>query len=670
MLVLGIHGDPRQRDYEGGIPNYSSHDGAAVILRDGRVVAAVEEERLNRIKHSNFFPVRAIRFCLAEAGATLEDVDLIAVDSFELHVQLNALRLFLAESDLRETTAHDYIAAAFMDEFGVDVAAKVRFCKHHWAHLAGAFYASGFERSLVVCMDGDDGFSTSGLIAVGSGNGIEVIKEFSFEQSLGHFYEILITLTGYRRFDEYKVMGLAPHGRAETYEAFFGSLYELLPGGDYSLVSEEAFVQEALERGVLTAARRKGAPFDQVHKDLAAGLQAALETIVLHVVSHFRHETGERNLCLTGGVAHNCSMNGIILNAGLFERVFAHPLAHDAGNAHGAALWAYRKEAPDRPAPAPLEHLFWGPDLNGVEAQLAPWAHLISFRRSPDIAGETAGLLAAGKVIGWIQGRSEFGPRALGNRSILADPRPPENKDIVNRMVKKREAYRPFAPAVKEERAGVYFETDGNSPLAYMTLVLRVRDGARQTLGAVTHVDGTARVQSVSRRTNPMFWDLLDAFEEATGLPVLLNTSFNNNAEPIVDSIDDAVSCYLTTGLDRLVVGDFLVERRHAPLDPEMVADLVPVLPASKRLTKGSVCHGSGSEPAVHRLEATFTDYFGENEVEISKDLFGLLLGMEEGKTVADGCARKGIDDPEKRQALLAELFDLWCRRVLVLRPR
>ena len=655
MLVLGIHGDPRQRDFEGGIPNYSSHDGAAVLLRNGEVVAAVEEERLNRIKHSNFFPARAIRYCLAEAGATLEDVDLIAVDSFELHAQLNALRLFLAESGRRETTARDYIGAAFEDEFGVDVAAKIRFCKHHWAHLAGAFYASGFERSLVVCLDGDDAFSTSGLIAVGSAEGLQVLKEFSFEQSLGHFYEILIALTGYRRFDEYKVMGLAPHGRAGTYTSFFDALYELLPGGDYALATEEAFVQEALERGLLTAARRKGEPFEQGHKDLAAGLQAALEAIVLHVVSHFREQTEERNLCLSGGVAHNCSMNGTLLYSGLFERVFAHPLAHDAGNAHGAALWAYGTEAPEGPAPAPLEHLFWGPDLIRIEEQLEPWGELISFRRSPDIARETARLLADGKVVGWVQGRSEFGPRALGNRSILADPRPAGNKNIVNRMVKKREAYRPFAPAVKEERAADYFETVEGAPLAYMTLVLKVREEARQTLGAVTHVDGTARVQSVSERTNPVFWNLLDAFEENTGLPVLLNTSFNNNAEPIVDSIDDAVTCYLTTGLDRLVVGDFLVEKRHAPLDPGMVAELAPSLPASRKLTRCSTPDG-----AVYRLEATFSEFFGENQVEISKDVFDLLLGSEEGGTVAEAGTNP---------ALLAEIFDLWCRRILVLRP-
>jgi carbamoyltransferase len=361
------------------------------------------------------------------------------------------------------------------------------------------------------------------------GGAFAEIDAFPQSKSLGVLYLEAIKYIGYASFDEYKVMGLAPYGDPERFLGLLRTSYALLPDGKYDLALDriDATLKPAVER------RAKGAPITQAHMDLAAGLQSALEEIVLHVLRHHQRASGHRRLCLAGGVAHNCTMNGKIARSGMFEEIFVQPAAHDAGCALGAALAV---SVPDGAAPRPrrLSSVYWGRDVGddrAIRAELDRWSPWLTVERSADVARTAASLIAGGAVIGWVQGRSEFGPRALGHRSILADPRPAENKDRINRMVKKREAYRPFAPSVLEERAHEFFVLpQAASTLGFMVIVLEVREDRRELLGAITHVDGTARVQTVSRAASPRYWDVIHAFGELTGVPVLLNTSFNNNA--------------------------------------------------------------------------------------------------------------------------------------------
>jgi carbamoyltransferase len=387
----------------------------------------------------------------------------------------------------------------------------------------------------------------------------------------------VIALLGYVFTEEYKVMGLAPYGNPARFRRAFRDIYALLPQGDFLLRWD---LIGTLNK--LVPARKRQDPLEQIHADLAAALQETLEDIVLHVVRYFRELTGNTRLCLAGGVAHNCSLNGKLLYTGLFDDIFVHPASHDAGCAIGAGVYPFLLGNGFRVSGVPpilsipvatgdspsyvgdeLRTVYWGSDIGSeeiIQATLSEWHEFVHFEAVRDIAARTATMISKGAVVGWVQGRSEFGPRALGNRSIVADPRKAENKDIVNAMVKKREAYRPFAPAILEEYVHDYFDLPvEKNRFPFMTFVVRVRPEKQELLRATTHVDGTARIQTVCREDNPRFWQLIDAFRVITGVPVLLNTSFNNNHEPIVDSVEDAIVSFLTTGLTHLVLGDTLV---------------------------------------------------------------------------------------------------------------
>ena len=669
MLVLGIHSLSPSRDFDDMDPElgWGHHDAAAVLVEDGRIVAAIEEERLNRVKHSSAFPLRAARRCLDEAGVRLQDVDRIAIAFSEAYADRYFLRRSLENAALPLGGGRAQLAGMLERELGWDASERLRFVGHHRAHLWSAFQPSGFDSGLAVSIDGV-GESLSGAVATFQGTRLDLLREYPVRKSLGFYYRACITMVGYTRFDEYKVMGLAPYGDPARYADLFAETYRLLPGGDYEVLPDDALVLLMEDAGLAGQARRKGEPFTQAHCDFSAALQQALERIVFHVLSHYREQTGARSLCLAGGVAHNCSMNGRIAYSGLFDRVWVQPAAHDAGNALGAALAVLHDEGAPL-ASAPLRQVYLGsgiPDDGGVERELRGWGGLIGFERCGDVAAETARLLADGAVVGWVQGRSEFGPRALGNRSILADPRPAENKDRINAMVKKREGYRPFAPSARLERAGDYFELpESVAEFPFMTFALRVRPEARALLGAVTHVDGTARVQTVARDTSPRYWALLRAFEELTGVPVLLNTSFNNHAEPIVDSVDEAVVCFLTTGLDALVVGDHLVRKRGGGAAGEALARLSPSLPASRKLVVRTGPEGARE----HELESTGSRYFGEKAVAVSEHAFAVLLAADGVRTLGELLDGRGAMDPAARRAVLDEMAELWSRRAVVLRP-
>lgn len=663
MLCLGFSGGlNRAHENPYALPAAFSHDGAAALVEDGTIVTAIEEERLNRIKHSNKFPEEAIRFCLERHGAGPADVDRFAFYATEAYC--NELLAYLHRTrpgTSRFVDARSTLTRLLGETLEAEIdPQRIVFVRHHMAHAASASAVSGFERSLVLAIDGY-GDGLSGLVARGEGSELAELATFPQRKSLGLLYLNVIEFLGYRQFDEYKVMALAPYGDPAVHRALLADLYELRPEGDYELDVSQIGGHLSGEVPV----RKPGEPLEQHHYDLAAALQEALERIVLHVLSHHREATGLSELCLAGGVALNCTMNGVIASSGKFDAVFVQPAAHDAGCALGAALLASHEAG--RPAPRErLRNVYWGTDVgepDEVGATLGRWRDFVEYERHDDVEAEVAAHLADGQVVGWAQGRSEFGPRALGNRSILADPRREENRERINAMVKKRESFRPFAPSVLEEAAGEIFDLPaGTDEYEFMLFVVDVRREMRPLLPAITHVDGTARVQTVPRSENPRFWRLIHAFGEITGVPALLNTSFNNNVEPIVDSAEDALVSFLTTTLDLLVVGDFVVSRRQPALASRLAlrASLPPHVAVSK--TRRFVSpQRAGVTAALER-----TDGSGGGEL-VSVELADRLLALDGERPLAELLVESS---PANGQAeLLEELDRLWTLRLVRLRP-
>ncbi len=670
MLVLGLHAAMLSRSHEprpsDGVP---CHDATAVLVGDNELIAAIEEERLDRVKHSGFFPVRAIRACLEIAGVGLEQVDAVAMGCSANLIEAMAFGRTFTDPHSEVCSGAERVARLIAEGVGTPgvapaLASRMRFVGHHLAHAASAHYASGFEEALVLTLDGV-GDGVSGSVYRTEGGQLRCLKEWRNDESLGHWYITMIRPLGYTRFDEYKVMGIAPYGDPERFAYQVRALYQLRPNGDYRLRPPHEILRRWRSMGLVAQFRRRGEPFSQVHKDWAAALQRGLEDIVLHVLRHYQQSTGLTRLSIAGGVAHNCSMNGRIYYSGVFERIFVQPAAHDAGTALGAAWHTLAQEAPSSGKTMPS--LYLGRDVGApeIDAELERWSRFISVEQPKSVCERTAELLVEGEVVGWVQGRSEFGPRALGNRSILADPRPATNKSRINGMVKKREGYRPFAPSVVEERLADFFEVRPDvAVLSHMIFVVEVRPEQRQTLAAVTHVDGTARVQSVSETDNPRYHALLTAFGERTGVPILLNTSFNNDREPIVDSVGDAITAYLTTSIDHLVVGDRIVGRSSAAADPVSYLQLVVGLRSAHVLVRRAQGEGVGWS---YSIESTGGTRFGPTSVEVSLPVFQLLSACDGVRTAAE-LARAVVPDLELA-AVAAELVALWDRRAVVLAP-
>jgi carbamoyltransferase len=689
MRTIGVSGSldtvAQRREYL--FPTGWSHDAAAVLVEDGEVTFAVEEERFNRIKHTSKAPVAAIRACLESRRLALSDIDYLAIYGNESNYDsaIRGVRYSNPDVDCTETMrqlAHRLLIEQLEEDIDDQ---KLVFVPHHLAHAIGAYVHSGFANSLVVTFDGG-GDGLSGLVAHATPSSMTVMRTAPLGKSLGFFYSTLMRAIGFGNFEEYKAMGLAPYGDPRTLREPFERLYELRPEGEFA-IHWERFPELHSQVEV----RRIGEPFSERHRDYAASLQESLEHIALHVVRHFKHATGATKLCLAGGVAHNCSMNGKLLYSDMFDEVFVHPAAHDAGCAVGAALYpglfmrGFRarestektglteppkvtESSPDSEhdgttlAP-PLCSVYWGENVEGktsLTEQVGRWGAFVDCTVVQDVAVEAARLIADGSIIGWMQGRSEFGPRALGNRSILADPRPASNKDVVNAIVKKREAFRPFAPAVLEEYVGEYFEVPRTrADFSFMTFVLRVRPEKRSLLGATTHVDGTARPQTVSRRTNPRFWELIEAFRLTTGIPVLLNTSFNNNAEPIVDSVHDGLTCFLTTGLDYLVVGDHVIAKKTG--SEAAFLTLRPRLPAYVVLRQEQ----RGGPPPTRSYQLANT--YDERTTAISEVLWSVLSEVDGSRTLRDLLP---LESEEPGVSLIREeLHALWTSRQIVLEP-
>ena len=577
-----------------GINAYHGNASAAIVC-DGRLIAAVEEERFNRVKYAAGFPARAIRYCLKEAGLTLADLDHVAVPR-NPYARL-ATKLFYAlrmPSFARErakvlvkfTGIPDALAAAF-DSDPKRVGATFHRVEHHQAHLASSFFVSPFERAALLSADGLGDFAST-MWGTGSGKRMNIHGAIAFPHSLGLFYGGVTQYLGFPKFgDEYKVMGLAAYGQPEQMDAFRdivrfdarsnGNGFRL--GLDYfthhrtgpEMSWAEAdktptlgkmFSNEMPKR--LGPVRAPEEPLEQRHRNLAASLQARLEEVYLGMLKKLAERTGLKAICLAGGVAFNCIANGKIFDATPFEQVYVHPAAGDAGLAVGAAYYVWHQKL-GKPRSFVMEHAYWGPGYTREEIRraidsngIAQKGFRVSELAEEELVRDTAAIIADGKIVGWFQGRAEWGPRALGNRSIVADPRRPEMKEILNRRIKHREIFRPFAPSILSEATGEYFEKSHPSP--FMSLAYSVRTEKRGAIPAPTHVDGTGRLQTVTREANPRYHALISAFRDLTGVPVVLNTSFNDN-EPIVCRPEEAIDCFLRTQMDTLVLGDFLITK-------------------------------------------------------------------------------------------------------------
>jgi len=574
-----------------GINAYHANASAAIVV-DGRLVAAVEEERLNRVKYAAGLPSRAIQFCLDRAGVKLTEVDHIAIPRDPRARMLTKLRYAIrmprfaidrARALARFAGVREDLARAF-DIAPESIAGQFHNIEHHTAHMASAFFVSPFERAAVLSADGLGDFA-SAMWALGEGSHMHTLGEVRFPHSLGMYYTALTQFLGFWKFgDEYKVMGLAAYGQPEFLDEFRRIVYALNPpsfrlGLEYFIhhtEGPEMTWREADSTPVLGKlfspylekrlgpARKAEEPLEKRHHNLAASMQVALEEVLVAQWNAVAETTGETSLCLAGGVAFNCLANGKIFDHTPFERVYVQPAAGDAGLSVGAAF-AVNHSILGRPREFKMDTAAWGPDFSPQEirralesAHAADNGFRIEELPEDTLVRTTARHIADGKIIGWFQGRVEWGPRALGNRSILADPRRAEMKEILNRRIKHRETFRPFAPSIVEGAAGEYFERTNPSP--FMTFAYPVRPVKRAELQAPTHVDGTARLQTVSRENNPLYWKLLRAFGDLTGVPAVVNTSFNDN-EPIVCRPEEALDCFRRTQMDVLVMGNLVLEK-------------------------------------------------------------------------------------------------------------
>jgi carbamoyltransferase len=555
-------------------------DSAAALVTGDGVVAAAAEERFNREKGTGAFPYRAIQYCLQAGGLTASEIDFVA-HGFA-YEPFRPLFLNNENDFIKNQFLEVYSRAAqlrLLQEYFPSVDWSDRFIQvpHHLAHAASTFDLSGFEESLILIADGM-GELDSTTIAVGCKDSIRVVKRIRALHSLGVLYGVFTAYLGFDiNSDEYKVMGLAPYGNSSRYFDQIMDLVNLQKDGTYTipiLFQNENLEEKETYSGTLRLlAERFGPPRDpsseinQSHMDMAAGIQQVLQASLLHIVRHFKKETNQQNLCMAGGVALNCTANGVIKRSRLFKNMFIQPAAGDDGSALGAAVYVQRVRQVS-PSPQRMALPLWGPsyDDNAIKNALDERGECDAtyFDSFDALAHQVAQRINQGQIVGWFQGRMEFGPRALGNRSILADPRDPGMRDRINALVKKREAFRPFAPAVTMEAATQFFDIDPKeeSMYAHMIVVTHVRQAYREQLPAITHIDGSARVQTVAKNENPRFWILLSAFGMISGMPIALNTSFNVRGQPIVCNPSEALETFLAASLDALAIGNFLVVRK------------------------------------------------------------------------------------------------------------
>ncbi len=585
------------------------HDSAACLVCDGTVIAAAQEERFTRKKHDSAFPDQAITYCLKEAGIAPHQVDYVVFydKPFLKFERLLETYLAFAPKGLRSFIASmpvwlkdklfqkKAIIDALKDLWGNknDWEERLLFSEHHLSHAASAFFPSPFESAAVLTMDGVGEWTTTSL-AIGQGNKLEVIKEIHFPHSLGLLYSAITYYIGFKvNSGEYKVMGLAPYGRPIYADLIKKYLIDIKDDGSFALdmsyfnyCTGLTMTSSKFHNLFGASPRKPESELTQREMDLAASIQCVTEEVVIKLAKNIAKSTSQKNLCLAGGVALNCVANGKLLREKIFDRIWIQPAAGDAGGALGAALGAYyimlnKSRIVDKNALDGMKGSYLGPEFSQeqIQIELMQCGAIYTVHNTEEIVTKTAQALADGKAIGWMNGRMEFGPRSLGGRSILADPRSPTMQKLLNLKVKFRESFRPFAPSILREDVSEWFDIDSDSP--YMLLVADVAESKRRnmtleeeklfgieklntlrsSIPSVTHVDYSARVQSVHEQTNPKYYQLIRQFKELTGCPVLVNTSFNVRGEPIVCTATDAFRCFMGTELDILVVGNAFLKK-------------------------------------------------------------------------------------------------------------
>lgn len=575
MIILGL--------------NAYHADSSAAVFVNGKLIAATEEERFTRIKHWAGFPRHAIEFCLKEAGVTIDMVDHICVGRDPKAKVWSKVKYVFKSLTKKNTLIFDRLKNSkkiksleleFAELYGVSAASiigKIINVEHHRSHLASAFFASPFEESAILSIDGSGDFTTT-MIAVGKGNQIEVLDSVDFPVSVGLFYTAFTQYLGFRHYgDEYKVMGLAPYGKP-LYVDQIRKIFQFTDDGlfswdadyfvnlneiklDYSTnipVVSILFGEKIVE--VFGPPRKEGEELTQKHKDIATSVQRVCEELIFHLLNHLQKRTGLKNVCIAGGVAQNSVANGKILENTSFENLYIPSAGHDAGISMGCALYAYNHILRNPRQPA-IYNAYTGSKFSNKEIEVFLKERGIKYERLEDAElydRITEKLIEPG-VVGWFSGRAEFGPRALGGRSILADPRNNKAKELLNTKIKRRESFRPFAPSILREYVTDYFTKVEDVP--FMEMVLPIKWEKQDEIPAVTHVDGTGRLQTVSRDVSPRYYALIDRFREKTGIPILLNTSFNEN-EPIVNTPEEALDCFLRTQMDMLVLENYVIERR------------------------------------------------------------------------------------------------------------
>lgn len=556
MYILGI--------------NYELHDSSVCLLKDNNIIFATEEERLSRVKHDGEFPLRAIKKALEFAKISVNDIDAIAfgwprpplpylypVYLFAKGYKLSYWNLAGFTRRFIQRNKNQGGAKLFLNEFE-NFRGKILYYPHHYSHAVSAYAVSGFDKATIIVMDGS-GTDEATTIWYGEGENVKLIKKIRLPNSLGWFYMKFTQYLGFQpNSDEWKVMGLAPYGeKGINLQDFIrkNKSFYYIPG--LKLLGNSFYDLSFFERK-FGPKRAPDSEINKIHKDIAYAVQDETEKAILAIVKWAVNATGCRNLCLAGGVFLNCKANGVILREELVDRIFVQPVASDAGVAIGASI-ATKKELGAVMRVEPMRHVYYGEGFSEEEVKNILDAFKIRYRYIEDAAKVAAKMLSEKKIIGWFQGRAEFGPRALGNRSILADPRDADMKDRVNQIIKFRENWRPFAPSVLDEDCKDYFEHWHESP--FMILSFSVKKDKAHLIPAVVHVDGSSRVQSVKKEVNQKYYQLIKEFKNITGVPVIMNTSFNLRGEPIVNSPKDALRTFYTSGLDALFMENFLIEK-------------------------------------------------------------------------------------------------------------
>jgi carbamoyltransferase len=588
------------------------HDSAACLLRDGEIIAAAQEERFTRRKHDHEFPREAVAYCLSEAGIPIDEVDYVAFYDKPLVKFERLFETYLAHAPKGFRSYMKGMPGWLKEKLNLQsllrkelkYEGKLLFGDHHESHAASAFYPSPFEEAAVLTVDGVGEWATASY-GVGRGRELTLLKQMKFPHSLGLLYSAFTAFTGFKvNSGEYKLMGLAPYGEPKYVDLMKRELVEIYDDGSlrlnlryFTFPHALRMTGSAFERLFGGPARRPEAPITQREMDLAASVQEVVEEVVLRMAGHIHRETGMTNLCMSGGVALNCVANGRLLREGPFKRLWIQPASGDAGGALGVAYAVYhrylKKERPQPPKSNGGGEEYWDRMKGGLLGPAYSEADIESFLKSKNIPAErfdaaalpsrVAEIIAEGRVVGLLQGRMEFGPRALGARSIIGDSRSQEMQSVMNLKIKYRESFRPFAPSILRERVSEYFELEDESP--YMLLVADVRKehhvaqtngsqklwgieklkATRSTIPAVTHVDYSARIQTVRREANPLYYDIINAFYKQTGCPVIVNTSFNVRGEPIVCTPEDAYRCFMRTEMDYLVLENFILDKRAQP---------------------------------------------------------------------------------------------------------